>query len=169
MGGFPEDEAKAFGVISNGASAAALAGATKVIVKTPHEAIGVPTKEANAAGIRATKMVLNLLRGQKLSTSPELEKEIEIIKAETKCILDKVYELSFHIVHILKLYFNSLFSSHNPSRIPTAFDIEGGTNVPVNGPNGSLLIDTPCSSYHPTNLSTYCQSMRVFSSETDLA
>ena len=93
MGGFPEDEAKAFGVISNGASAAALAGATKVIVKTPHEAIGVPTKEANAAGIRATKMVLNLLRGQKLSTSPELEKEIEIIKAETKCILDKVYEL----------------------------------------------------------------------------
>ena len=60
MGGFPEDEAKAFGVISNGASAAALAGATKVIVKTPHEAIGVPTKEANAMGIKATKMVLNL-------------------------------------------------------------------------------------------------------------
>ncbi|MGL4955189.1 MAG: methylaspartate mutase subunit E, partial [Cetobacterium sp.] len=54
MGGFPEDEAKAFGVISNGASAAALAGATKVIVKTPHEAIGVPTKEANAMGIKAT-------------------------------------------------------------------------------------------------------------------
>ena len=93
MGGFPEDEAKAFGVISNGASAAALAGATKVIVKTPHEAIGVPTKEANAAGIRATKMVLNLLRGQQLSTSPELEEDIRIIKAETKCILDKVYEL----------------------------------------------------------------------------
>lgn len=38
-------------------------------------------------------MVLNLLRGQQLSTSPELEKEIEIIKAETKCILNKVYEL----------------------------------------------------------------------------
>ena len=93
MGGFPEDEAKAFGVISNGASAAALSGATKVIVKTPHEAIGVPTKEANAAGIRATKMVLNLLRGQQLSSSPELEEDIRIIKAETKCILDKVYEL----------------------------------------------------------------------------
>lgn len=93
MGGFPEDEAKAFGVISNGATAAALSGATKVIVKTPHEAIGVPTKEANAAGIRATKMVLNLLKGQQLSSSPELEKEIEIIKAETKCILDKVFEL----------------------------------------------------------------------------
>lgn len=93
MGGFPEDEAKAFGVISNGASAAALAGATKVIVKTPHEAIGVPTKEANAMGIRATKMVLNLLQGQTLPDSDELAFEMEMIKKEVKQIIDKVLEL----------------------------------------------------------------------------
>ncbi|MDR0734571.1 MAG: methylaspartate mutase subunit E, partial [Elusimicrobiota bacterium] len=47
MGGFPQDEAKAFGVISWGAAAAVLSKASKVIVKTPHEAMGVPTKEAN--------------------------------------------------------------------------------------------------------------------------
>lgn len=93
MGGFPQDEAKAFGVISTGAATAALAGATKVIVKTPHEAIGIPTKEANGQGIRATKMTLNLLRGQRMPMSKELETEIAIIKAETKCMLDKVYEL----------------------------------------------------------------------------
>ncbi len=93
MGGFPEDEAKAFGVISNGASAAALAGATKVIVKTPHEAIGVPTKEANAMGIRATKMVLNLLRGQRLPNSEEVQFEKDMIKREVKQIIDKVLEL----------------------------------------------------------------------------
>jgi methylaspartate mutase epsilon subunit len=93
MGGFPQDEAKAFGLISLGAATAALSGATKVIVKTPHEAIGIPTKEANGQGIRATKMTLNLLRGQRLPLSKELETEIAIIKAETKCILDKVYEL----------------------------------------------------------------------------
>ena len=93
MGGFPEDEAKAFGVISNGASAAALAGATKVIVKTPHEAIGVPTKEANAMGIRATKMVLNLLRGQNLPNSEEVQFEKDMIKKEVKQIIDKVLEL----------------------------------------------------------------------------
>lgn len=93
MGGFPADEAKAFGVISNGASAAALAGATKVIVKTPHEAIGIPTKEANAQGIKATKMVLNLLQGQKLPNSDEVKAEISLIKKETKQILDKVLEL----------------------------------------------------------------------------
>ncbi|NLM04919.1 MAG: methylaspartate mutase subunit E [Clostridiales bacterium] len=93
MGGFPADESKAFGVISWGAATAALAGATKVIVKTPHEAIGIPTMEANAQGIKATKQVLNLLKGQSLTMSKELEAEMELIKAETKCILDKVFEL----------------------------------------------------------------------------
>lgn len=93
MGGFPQDEAKAFGVISTGAATAALAGATKVIVKTPHEAFGIPTKEANAAGIKATKMALNMLQGQRLPMSKELETEIAIIKSETKCIIDKLLEL----------------------------------------------------------------------------
>ncbi|MBZ9637064.1 methylaspartate mutase subunit E [Clostridium sp. FP1] len=93
MGGFPADEAQAFGVISTGAATAALAGATKVIVKTTHEAIGIPTKEANAQGIKATKMTLNLLRGQRLPMSQELKTEIEVIKAETKCMIDKIYEI----------------------------------------------------------------------------
>ncbi|SDJ96966.1 methylaspartate mutase subunit E [Natronincola ferrireducens] len=93
MGGFPADESKAFGVISWGAATAALAGATKVIVKTPHEAMGIPTMEANAQGIKATKQVLNLLKGQRLTMSKELQAEMQLIKAETKCILDKVFEL----------------------------------------------------------------------------
>lgn len=93
MGGFPADEAKAYGVISTGAAAAALSGATKVIVKTTHEAIGIPTKEANAQGIKATKMTLNLLKGQRLPMCEELKTEIEIIKAETKCMIDKLYEV----------------------------------------------------------------------------
>ncbi|MEG1704933.1 MAG: methylaspartate mutase subunit E, partial [Niameybacter sp.] len=93
MGGFPADEAQAFGVISTGAAAAALAGATKVIVKTPHEAIGIPTKEANAQGIRATKMTLNLLKGQQMHLSDELRTEISIIKAETRCMVDRLYEI----------------------------------------------------------------------------
>lgn len=93
MGGFPADEAKAFGVISVGAATAAMAGATKVIVKTPHEAIGIPTMEANAQGIRDTIMTLNMLKGQRMPMSPELQTEINIIKAETRCMLESVYEV----------------------------------------------------------------------------
>lgn len=92
MGGFPQDEAKAFGVISWGSAAAALSHATKVIVKTPHEAMGVPTMEANAQGLRCTKQVISMLSDQRL---PEdvLRPEKEIIRAETRCIVDKCFEL----------------------------------------------------------------------------
>lgn len=93
MGGFPQDEAKAFGVISWGAAAAVLAKATKVIVKTPHEAMGVPTKEANAAGLRATKQLVSMLKDQDFRTIPAVIAESEIIMKEMHCILDKVEEL----------------------------------------------------------------------------
>ena len=92
MGGFPQDEAKAFGVISWGAAAAALSGATKVIVKTPHEAMGIPTKEANAQGLRCTKQLISMLADQRPDDAA-LKAEIDIILAETRCIIDKCFEL----------------------------------------------------------------------------
>ncbi len=92
MGGFPADEAKAFGVISTGSLIAALSKATKVIVKTPHEAVGIPTMEANAEGLRCTKQVVNMLSEQVLS-SDKVEEEKEIIRQETRCIVDKCFEL----------------------------------------------------------------------------
>ena len=92
MGGFPADEAKAFGVISSGSLIAALSKATKVIVKTPHEAVGIPTMEANAEGLRCTKQVVNMLADQTFSDS-RLEDEKEIIRQETRAIVDKCFEL----------------------------------------------------------------------------
>ena len=92
MGGFPADEAKAFGVISSGSLIAALAKATKVIVKTPHEAVGIPTMEANAEGLRCTKQVVNMLADQTFQ-SDLLELEKEIIRQETRAIVDKCFEL----------------------------------------------------------------------------
>ena len=92
MGGFPADEAKAFGVISSGSLTAALAKATKVIVKTPHEAVGIPTMEANAQGLRCTKQVVNMLSDQTFR-DVRLEEEKEIIRLETRAIVDKCFEL----------------------------------------------------------------------------
>lgn len=92
MGGFPADEAKAFGVIASGSLIAALSKATKVIVKTPHEAVGIPTMEANAEGLRCTKQVVNMMADQTFAGS-HLEEEKEIIRQETRCIVDKCFEL----------------------------------------------------------------------------
>ncbi|MDO5737666.1 MAG: methylaspartate mutase subunit E [Eubacteriales bacterium] len=92
MGGFPQDEAKAFAVISWGSVVAALSHATKVIVKTPHEAMGVPTKEANAEGLRCTKQIINMLGDQSLDEN-SLEREKEIIRQETCTVVDACYKL----------------------------------------------------------------------------
>lgn len=92
MGGFPADEAKAFGVISSGSLIAALSKVTKVIVKSPHEAVGIPTMEANAQGMKCTKQVVNMLKDQEFHDST-LEDEKEIIRLETRCIVDKCFEL----------------------------------------------------------------------------
>ena len=93
MGGFPQDEARAFAVICWGSAAAALAKATKVIVKTPHEAMGVPTMEANAAGLRATSQMIHMLADQKMVDDNVLREEVEQIKREVRCILEKTLEL----------------------------------------------------------------------------
>jgi methylaspartate mutase epsilon subunit len=93
MGGFPEDESRAFGVIAWGASAAALAPATKVICKTPHEAMGIPTKEANRQGLRASRQCVKMLKDQRFPDSPDLEREMRIIHDEVRLILKTVKDL----------------------------------------------------------------------------
>ena len=92
MGGFPQDEAKAFGVIALGSVAAVLAGATKIIVKTPHEAFGVPTMESNAQGLRCTKQVISMLGDQRMDDEG-VRREQAIIETETRCILDRCFAL----------------------------------------------------------------------------
>jgi methylaspartate mutase epsilon subunit len=92
MGGFPQDEAKAFSVIAWGSTVAALAHATKVIVKTPHEALGIPTMEANAQGLRCTRQIITMLGDQTVDTNSLMDEKV-IISAETRCIVDKVFEL----------------------------------------------------------------------------
>ena len=93
MGGFPEDESQAFGVIAWGSAAGALAKATKIIVKTPHEAMGIPTREANRQGIRWSRQMVNMLADQKMPDNAELRSEVELIKREVHCVLDRALEL----------------------------------------------------------------------------
>jgi methylaspartate mutase epsilon subunit len=97
MGGFPQDEARAFGVISWGATVAGLSGATKVIVKSPHEAMGVPTKEANSEGLRTTKQIITMLSDQEIENTRKLQSEIEIIQEETRSIVNKALEMGKNV------------------------------------------------------------------------
>lgn len=93
MGGFPEDEAKAFSVIAWGSVVAAFARPEKIIVKTPHEAMGIPTREANAQGLKATRQIINMLADQRLFDPLSIRQEVDIIKHEVRNLMDKVLEL----------------------------------------------------------------------------
>jgi len=93
MQAFPPDEPRAFAVIVLGGIIAALAGATQVITKSTHEAEGIPTQEANAEGVKATRMAIQLLRARRLPESPEVFQEKEMIIKEARSILDKALEM----------------------------------------------------------------------------
>ncbi|MGA2977730.1 MAG: methylaspartate mutase subunit E [Spirochaetia bacterium] len=93
MGGFPEDESRAFSIICWGAAVAGLGGADKVIVKTPHEAMGIPTQEANAQGLRATRQTINMIADQARIETREIQREQQIIRREVNGILSAVLSL----------------------------------------------------------------------------
>jgi len=93
MGAFPPDEAAAMGVISLAAAAAAFGKATYLISKSPHEALGIPTLEANAQGVRATRQVLGMLGNQIYPGGKELVEEMDLLERETRAIVDRALEL----------------------------------------------------------------------------
>lgn len=93
MGGFPADESEAMALISYSSSVAAFSKATKLISKTTHESIGIPTKEANGLGIKASKYIVNMLKDQEMVDSPTLTNEINQIKKEVSCLIDMVLKV----------------------------------------------------------------------------
>ncbi len=93
MGGFPEDEAKAFAVISWGSVVAGFARPQKVIVKTPHEAMGIPTQEANVQGLKTTRQILSMLQDQPRFDSDDIRREVDVIKHEVNSVLQAVQAL----------------------------------------------------------------------------
>ena len=93
MGGFPQDEAEAMALISYSSTVAALSQTTKLITKSPHESVGIPTKEANGLGVKASKFIVNMLKDQSMVKSNSLNKEIKQIEKEVDCLIDVVLKV----------------------------------------------------------------------------
>jgi len=93
MGAWPQDEAQAAALIGYGGTLAAIAGAVSVTTKSTHEAFGIPTPQANAEGLRTTRMAIYLARGIRLDGLPGFEREKELIRREVRPIVDKVLEM----------------------------------------------------------------------------
>jgi methylaspartate mutase epsilon subunit len=93
MGAWPHDDAQAATLVSYGGTLAAIGGATSVTTKSTHEAHGIPTPQANAEGLRMTRMAIYLARGIRLDGLAEYEREKALIAREVRAIVDKVLEM----------------------------------------------------------------------------
>ena len=93
MGAWPQDEAQCQALVSYGGTLAAVGGAVSVTTKSTHESYGIPTPEANAEGLRTTRMAVYLARHIRLDDLPEFKDEVDLIRRETKPIIDKVLEM----------------------------------------------------------------------------
>jgi len=93
MGAFPQGEGESFSIIALGTLIALLGNATHITTKTPQEAFGIPSMQANAEGLRCSRKIIQMLRKYQLPQDPAVEREKEIIEAEARCIIDKVLEL----------------------------------------------------------------------------
>ncbi|MDS0258096.1 methylaspartate mutase subunit E [Haloarcula sp. S1CR25-12] len=89
MGGFPPDEARANGVISLGGATAAVAKPDKVITKSAQEFRGVPTKEANAAGLRTTRQLIDMMIEQDIDLGG-IDDEQRLIERATTALVDAI-------------------------------------------------------------------------------
>ena len=93
MGAWPQDEAQCAALVAYGGTLAAIGGAVSVTTKSTHEAFGIPTPQANAEGLRMTRMAIYLARNIRLDGLREFEDEKELIRREVRAIVDKVLEM----------------------------------------------------------------------------
>ena len=92
-GAWPHDDAQSAALVAYGGTLAAIGGAVSVTTKTVHEAFGIPTLEANAEGLRMTRMAIYLARHIRLDEMPEFQREAEMIRREVRAVVDKVLEM----------------------------------------------------------------------------
>ncbi len=88
MGAFPMNRDSADQLINMSTVIASMCGADKIITKTREEAVGIPTKEANAQTVANTQYTLRILGGLPPITD---EQEEENLTAEVNAIMEAVF------------------------------------------------------------------------------
>ena len=88
MGAFPTNRDSADQLINMSTVIASMVGADKIITKTREEAVGIPTKEANAQTVANTQYTLRILGGLPAIVD---EQEEEILTAEVHAIMEAVF------------------------------------------------------------------------------
>jgi methylaspartate mutase epsilon subunit len=133
MAAFPPDRQKAADLIYNSAVTAAHSGVTRVITKTPAEAVSIPRLEENLHGIELTLRGIAAATSEPPSDEDRIVEESELIRREVSALLEQtVYGGGGDIAQgviasfrrgVIDIPFSP--SVHNCGEVMTARDVEG--------------------------------------------
>lgn len=133
MAAFPSDRQRAADIIYNSAITAAQSGATRIIIKTPSEAIRIPTLADNLHGIGLVQRGMAEAAESPASDETRIEEECGIIRREVEALLEHTIfsgggDVARGIITgFQKGYLDIPFSPsiHNRGEVMTARDTEG--------------------------------------------
>jgi methylaspartate mutase epsilon subunit len=156
MAAFPGDPARAEALIYNSAITMALSGATRVIVKTPAEAVKIPTLADNVHGIGLVMRGMADAAGHAVDEARVAE-ECALIRREAQSMIDAVLMCGggcfaegvvkgFARGH-LDIPFSP--SVHNRHEVMTARDVEGAVRYLA---FGGLPFDRELREFHETKM-----------------
>ncbi|MBM0230689.1 hypothetical protein JNW91_01620 [Micromonospora sp. STR1_7] len=92
MGAFPVEPELAWQLIAVASTISALVAADKVVIKTPSEALGIPSPESNARSVRAVQYVLDMLAAPSVLRSDAVSAEADLIGQEVDSVLGRVFD-----------------------------------------------------------------------------
>ena len=140
MGAFPAEPSLAWQLIAVSAAVSRLVGADKVVVKTPDEALGIPSIESNAGAVRAVRYVLDMFPEAGPVANAVIDAERELLTSEVTGLMD----------HVLGQPAGSLVSAVHRSVLSGAIDVpfapheqNAGRLIPDRGPGRRIRILAP--------------------------
>jgi methylaspartate mutase epsilon subunit len=152
MAAFPSDVAKAVQLISNSAGTAALAGATRLMLKTPVEASRIPTLADNLWAVSLAQRGIAEAESLRVDER-QVAKECRLIRREVSSLLDSVIYCGGGNVAagiatgfaqgLLDVPFSP--SIHNRGEVLTARDVEGAVRFLS---TGNLQLDAETRQFH---------------------
>ncbi|HLP59157.1 MAG TPA: methylaspartate mutase subunit E [Candidatus Deferrimicrobium sp.] len=132
MAAFPNDRDKARDLIVNSSITSVLAGASRIMTKTPVESIHIPAKEDNAEGLQLTRSGLLKAKNEKVN-QVVVKEEMVLLEKEVTAIMGAIEELGKGSIArgALRAFEEGLLdipfspSLYNKKRLITARDCDG--------------------------------------------
>ncbi|MBI2908855.1 MAG: methylaspartate mutase subunit E [Chloroflexi bacterium] len=92
-GAFPTDAPRTYALISYLTFPAVWGRANEVLARSVDQGQNLPSKEANAAGLLATRTIVNLLKDQRPFTNPDVDAEAAQIRREVRTLVDRSLDI----------------------------------------------------------------------------